>query len=206
MATPQASATLGRPRPRPGLAGRWRWSAARVVALVVLLNAIVAFLVFAAHAPWAAPAEEPAPMLPAQVRDLQERIAAGRHGEAYALEFSDAELTAAAGYYAATSGEVPFTRIRIAAVGDRVVVDAVTRGLAIPVPVRAMVALSTVDGVPRTRVEDVRVAGSGLPGFVRDQVLRQANESLDLSRRDLPLIVDEVQVSSGRVAIRGSLK
>lgn len=174
---------------------------------LVLANTVLALAFFAVRPPWASPTSDAqAPELPVQIRALQQRVAEAHPGESYALDLSDAELTAAAGYYAATMPEVPFTRIEVAVAGDRIAVDAVTRGLAVPVPVRATVSLAAVDGTPHARVEDVRVAGSGLPAFAREQVLREANASLDLSRYDLPLTVDVVDLAPGKLVLRGRLR
>jgi hypothetical protein len=200
-------ATLSRPEAHPAARNRWRWSLPTVLLTLVLANAVLALVLFAVRSPSASPTSDVrAAELPVQIRALQQRIAAGQPGDAYALDLSDAELTAAAGYYAATLSEVPFTQIQLATTGDRVAVDAVTRGLAVPVPVHATVALTAVDGAPRARVEDVRVAGSGLPAFVRDQVLREANASLDLSRYDLPVTVDVIDLTPGRLVLRGHVR
>jgi LmeA-like phospholipid-binding len=101
---------------------------------------------------------------------------------------------------------VPFTRIQVAVAGERIAVDAVTRGLAVPVPVHTSLSLAAVGGTPLARVEDVQVAGSGLPAFAREQVLHDANASLDLSRYDLPLAVDDVELTPGRLVLRGYLR
>jgi transposase len=179
----------------------------RTVTLIGLANVVLALLAFTLRGPVDAPAERlSTPALPANISGLSERVAAGSHGEAYSLTLSDAELTAAAGYFAARSPEIPFTRIQISVIGNRVVVDAVTRGMAVPVPVEATVALAAVHGSPNARVEDVRVAGSGVPTFIHDQVLRQANASLDLSRYDLPVSVDELELRNGSITISGVLK
>jgi hypothetical protein len=178
-----------------------------VLVALVLANVLLALALFAVPAPWVSHSREvEVPVLPIQIRDLQQRIAEGRSGEPYILDLNDSELTAAADYYAAMAREVPFTRIQVRVVDQRLAVDAVTANLAVPLPVRALVALSAVDGIPRASVEDVRIAGSGLPAFARDQILREANASLDLSRYDLPLTVDTIDTSPGRLVLRGRLR
>jgi DUF2993 family protein len=194
--------------PQTHLPGKYasQWTLPRLVMVLVLVNVVIAALAFVARPPWRTPvAEAPGSELPPQVRELQRRIADGRPGEPYVLNLSDAELTATAGYFAAAAPDVPFTRIQVAVVGDRVVVNAVTRGLAIPVPVRAIVLLTAAEGAPAARVEDVRVAGAGLPAFARDQVLREANASLDLSQYRLPVTVDSLDLATGGLVIRGRL-
>jgi hypothetical protein len=179
----------------------------KLVVAIILANVLLALAVFVLRPPWLPEAEEvPAPVLPAQIEVLQEAVASGDHDEPYAVTLSDAELTATRAYYAARSPNVPFTRIQASTVGNRVAVDAVTRGLAVPVPVQATVALSTSHGVLKAQVDEVRVAGAGLPTFIHDQVLGQANASLDLSRYDLPLTVDAIQLRPGSFAFSGRLK
>ena len=189
-------------------AGRRRdWSPASVAVVLALANLLLALSLFAVRSPWARPAADAVPpALLAQIRELQARIAAGQHGQPYTLALSDAELTAAAAYYAATSPGVPFTRVRLAVTGDGVSVDAVTRALAVPVPVHATVLLTAREGVPSARIADVRVAGAGLPAVVHDEVLREANASLDLSRYDLPLTVDALELHAGGLTMSGTLK
>jgi len=200
-------ATLGRPNAHLPASGRWRWHVPSWLVALVLANTLLALALFALRPPWASPTSDAqAPELPVQIRALQQRVAEGHPGEPYALDLSDAELTAAAGYFAATAPDVPFIRIQVAVAGDQLAVEAVTRGLAVPVPVHATVSIAAVDGTPQVRVEDVRVAGSGLPSFARDQVLREANTSLDLSHYDLPLTVDAVDLAPGRLILRGRLR
>jgi hypothetical protein len=111
-----------------------------------------------------------------------------------------------AGAFLANRRDIPFTRIQVAVVGQNVVVDGVTSGLAVTVPVRATGTVSAVDGKPRARIESISLGDMPLPAFARDQVLREANASLDFSRYDLPLTVDAVELHAGSLAIRGSLR
>jgi hypothetical protein len=186
---------------------RWTRSPRVVLSLFAVLNVILLLAAFAVRQPWADGAKQVAvPALPPEIQDLQVRLASGHHDEPYAVSLTDAELTAALAHYAATVPDVPFTGIQATILGDQVAVDAVTRGLAIPIPVHATVSLSASNGVPAARVNDVRIAGAALPASVHDQLRRQANSSLDLSQYDLPLTVDTLQLSPGNLAFAGQLK
>ncbi len=190
-----------------GERGRWAWTPGKAVAAVALVNLVLALVLFAIRPPWSAPAEQTiSPVLPAQIEALQQRIGSGHHGEPYAVSLSDQELTVALAYYASRTPDVPFTSIQATILADHVAVDAVTRGLAIPVPVHADVALAVSDGIPRAHIQEIRVAGAGLPTFVHDQVLQQANTSLGLSRYELPLTVDSLQQRPGNLEFAGKLK
>jgi hypothetical protein len=186
---------------------RWVWSPGRVVAAVALVNLVVALLLFTSRPPWSMPAERAlAPVLPAQLAAIQQRIASGHHGESYEVSLSESELSSALSYFATTTPDVPFTNIHARILADHIAVDAVTRGLAVPVPVRADVTLSISNGGPGAHVEEVSVAGAELPAFVHAQVLQQANASLDLSQYELPVTVDSLQQRPGVLDFGGTLK
>jgi hypothetical protein len=200
-------ATLVRKEAPKPAQNRGRWSLPTWLVGVVLANGLLALTLFAVRSPWVSRTREvEVPVLPMEIRNLQQRIAERHPGEPYVLDLNDSELTAAAGYYAATVPDVPFTPIQVRVVNGRLTLDAVTANLAVPVPVRATVALSTTNGTPRARVDDVRIAGAGLPAFARDQILREANSSLDLSRYSLPLTVDTIYTSPGSLVLRGRLR
>ena len=181
---------------------------ARVSIALLVVNLLLGVALLAMRSPARRPATEAAtPSLPPQVERLRGRIDAGHRGEAYSLTLSDAELTQTAAYFLASAPDVPFDRVRVAAEADnRVRVEAVTRGLAVTVPVAATTAIGSRDGTPWVRVEAVSLAGVPVPTFVREQVLRDANRSLDLARYPLSVTVDVVESRPGALTLRGSIK
>jgi hypothetical protein len=185
-----------------------RWSVGRFLALLVLANLVLGGALFALHPPGGAPTEQliPPPPLPGPVRELQSRLAEGHHGEPYTLALTDEELTALAAWSVANAPDVPFTRVKVAVSGDRVVADGVTRGLAVTVPVRVVGTVAASNGLPVVTIRDVSLGDTPLPAFVRDQVVREANASLDFSRRPLPVTVDAVELRPGGLTVRGALK
>lgn len=185
-----------------------RWSTSKILALLVVGNLFLGGALFAFRSPSGNPTEASAPpsQLPAQVQELQARIAAGRHGEPYTLDLSDEELTATARYFLARAPNIPFTRVSIIVVEDKLVVNGVTKGLAVAVPVRLTAAVSAQDGRPRTRVENVSLGDSPLPDFVRQQIVREADASLDLSRYNIPVAVDTLELRPGGLMIRGTIR
>jgi hypothetical protein len=184
-----------------------RRSARRVLILLVLANLLLGGALFLLRSPWVGPAEPMVvPAMPAQVLELQERMAAGRHGEPYRLVLSDDELTALAGAFLAKRSDVPFTGVRIAVKDGKILVDGVTRGLAVTVPVRVVGTVGASGGLPRARIEDVSLGDVALPNFARERVLQDANTSLDFSRYDLPVTVDALDLGSGGIVIAGRLK
>jgi len=188
------------------------WSFRRVLVLVAAVNLLLGVALFALRSPQGAGAAlEPPPALPPQVEALRALIAEGRHGEPYVLDLTDDELSATAEYFLAQRPNVPFARVRMAVQGPLpgaeglVVVDAVTRGLAFTVPVRASGRLSAAAGLPRATIEDVSLGGTPLPAFVRDRVLAEADASLDFSRYALPVTVDALELRPGGLTIRGTV-
>jgi uncharacterized protein YpmS len=176
--------------------------------LVVLVNALLVGALFAERSPRGAPTEQvvPPPALPVPVQELQSRVAAGQHGEAYTLVLTDDELTEFAAWGLANAPDAPFTRVRVAVTGDHVVADGVTKGLAVTVPVRIVGKVVAANGLPRVTVVDVSLGDAALPAFVLDQIVRQANAILDFSRRDIPVTVDAVETQSGALTVRGVVK
>ena len=181
------------------------WSAGKALLALAAANLVLGAALFALRPPQR-PAPERLPALPPQVEALRAQIAQGRRGEPYTLELADAELTATAAYLAAAAPDVPFGHLRIAVLEGKVVADGVTRGLAVTVPVRVTVALSARDGLPRAMVEDVSLGDTALPGFARDQIIREANKSLDFSRYPLRVTVDALELRPGRMTVRGTVR
>jgi hypothetical protein len=197
----------GPPPPAAEPAGSRAWSARTAVLVVAAANLLLAIGLLALRSPARADqALAPPPALPAAVVELQPRIDAGRHGEPFTLDLSDAELTAVAGHALATHPDVPFSSVRVTTAGETVIVDGVTRGLAVNVPVRAVGAVGARDGAPWARVDDVSLGAVGLPGFARDQIVGQVNQSLDFARYDLPITVDEVTPRAGGLIVRGRIE
>ena len=202
-ATPPGSGIKDREQRTAGLS-----TFGKALTLLVAANLLLGGTVFTLRPPWGGAAEAIAarPQLPSQVQRLAARIAEGHHGEPYTLDLSDEELTAVAGYFLADAPDVPFTRVTIAVSGDKVRADGMTKGLAVTVPVRVTGAVSASDGLPRARVEDVRLGETPLPAFVRDQIVHEANSSLDFSRYPMPVTVDALELRPGGMTIRGTVK
>jgi hypothetical protein len=180
----------------------------KLLVVLVVVNLLLGVLLFALRPPArAASATSASPAeLPAQVAELQRRIGEGRHQEPYALVLTEPELDSLVGYVLAKRAEVPVDRARVSIAGQRLVVDGVTRGLAVTLPVRALIALGAQGGRPAARLEDVSLGDTPVPGFLRDELLRRANASLDFSRYDLAVTVTSVQFQPGSLRVSGTIK
>jgi hypothetical protein len=213
-ATPEArgaeSATLDTAADPPAAAPQrttGRWSFGRALALLVVANIALGSVLLLLRSPGrTAEALAAPPALPAPAAELQAAIAESRHGEPYVLALSDAELTATASYFLAQAPEIPFGQVKVAVTDAAVVADGVTKGLVVPVPVRVVASVEARDGLPRLDLKDVGLGKMALPAAVRDQVIRAANASLDLSRYDMPMTVDVVEPRPGGITVRGTIK
>ena len=94
----------------------------------------------------------------------------------------------------------------MAVTGGKIVVDGVTRGLAVTVPVRVVGTVTASGGLPRARIEDISLGDLALPSFVRERVLQDANTSLDFSRYNVPVTIDSIDLGVGGLVVDGRLK
>lgn len=179
----------------------------RLLLLFIGVNALLALVLFL----WRPPTRDPkvpesSPAPPSSIEALRLRIAEHHSGEPYTLRLTDGELSATAGYYMTQRSDIPFSNPRVSVSGGQVVLDAVTRGFAVPVPVRVTGTIRAVNGAPAVTVQDVSLGNVPIPAAVRDQIVTEANKSLDFSRYPLPITVESVQLGSGEATIRGAIK
>ena len=186
---------------------RWRgWlSGGRLLAVLAVANLVLGVGLFALRPPGRADTTAPPPELPAQIQALAARMDGQHRGEDYTLTLSDADLTAAVANFLATSPEVPFGDVRVAVTGGRVVVNGTARGAALRVPIRATLTVVARDGHPVIQVENVSLGATTLPKFARQQIIDQANASLDLSQYDLGVTVESLTLGEGTLTVRGKL-
>jgi hypothetical protein len=178
----------------------------KLLLLVAVVNLGLAFGLFALRPPQRVERITAVPAMPAQVAQLAAQVQRGEHGAPFDLVLTDDDLSATAGYFLAQSKDVPFGQVRAAVSGGHVEVSAVTTGLAVAVPVRIQTSVVARDGAPVVQVLDVGVGGVPLPTFAHDQVLREANRAVDLSRYNLPVTVDSIELRPGVLEARGTVK
>lgn len=178
----------------------------KLLVLVTVLNLGLALALFALRPPWRVERVAAPTAMPAQVAALAAQVAGGQHGAPYQLSLTDDELSDTAGYFLAQSPDVPFSQVRVRVIGGRVEATAVTTGLAVAVPVRVQANVIARDGAPVVQVTDVGLGGMPLPAFAREQVLREANQAVDLSRYYMPVTVDSIVLRDGVLEARGTVK
>lgn len=178
----------------------------RLLLLVAAVNVLLAVGLLTLRPPWRVERSTAAPPLPAQVAELQARVGSGEHGTPYVLTLTDDELTATARHFLAQSDDVPFSQVRVAVFDGHLEASGVSTGLAVAVPVKVVANAVARNGAPVVSVVDVDVGGLALPPFVREQVLREANRAVDLSRYDLAVTVDAVSLRPGVLEARGMVR
>jgi hypothetical protein len=180
-------------------------SASRLLALVAVANVLLGVGLFTLRSPLRQATNAPPTELPAPIRELVDRMDGSHRGESYTLTLSDADLTTAVAYFLATSPDVPFSKVRVTVAGGRVVINGTATGAAAGLPVRATLKVEARDGHPVVQVEKVSLGSTPLPGFIRQQVIDQANASLDLSQYDLGVTVEAITLGTGTITVRGKI-
>jgi hypothetical protein len=174
--------------------------------LVTVVNLGLALGLFALRPPQRVERVVGVPAMPVPVAQLAAQVQRGEHGAAYDLVLTDDDLSATAGYFLAQSKDVPFSQVRVTVGDGHVEATAVTTGTAVSVPVRIQANVIAGDGIPVVQVIDVTIGGMPLPAFAHEQVLREANRAVDLSRYDLPVTIDSIALRPGVLDVRGTVK
>ena len=181
-------------------------SGGRLLALLAVANLLLGVGLFAIRSPVKAVAvAAPPPELPAQIQDLQARMDGNHKDQPFTLTLTDADLTAAVAVYLASTSDVPFTDVRITVRRTEIEVNARSSDTPIVVPVRVKLTAAVANGRPELKVRDVSLGSAGLPGFVTDQVIQQANASLDLSNYDLGVTLQSITLGDGVVTVTGKI-
>lgn len=175
------------------------------LALLALLNTVLGVGLFALRSPVHRDTHMPPPALPAQVVALEGRMDGQHRGEPYTLTLTDDELSTAVAVFLAGSPEVPFGDVHVAVTGGRIVVTGTARGTAVGVPVRANLLATAQGGQPIVQLDNVSLGSTPLPTFIRQQVIAQANASLDLSQYNLGVTVDSLTLGEGVLTVRGTI-
>jgi uncharacterized protein YpmS len=150
------------------------------LALLAVANLLLGVGLFAIRSPVKVMVvAAPPPALPAQIKELEALMDGNHKGQLFTLTLTDAELTDAVAVYLASSSDVAFTDVRITIRRTEIEVNARSSGTPIVVPVRVKLTAAVANGRPDLKVRDVSLGSAGLPGFVTDQVIQQANASLD---------------------------
>ena len=178
----------------------------KLLILVTVVNLGLALGLLTLRPPWRLERVVVPTAMPAQVAQLAAQVQRGEHGAPYQLLLTDDDLSATAGYFLAQSADVPFSQVRVTVNGGQVEANAVTTGLAMAVPVRIQANVIAQNGAPVVQVTDVGLGGVPLPSFAQEQVLREANRAVDLSRYNLPVTVDTLELRPGVLEARGTVK
>jgi hypothetical protein len=152
------------------------------------------------------PAVTVEPRLAPSVADLREKLIEGGHsGEPFILEITDQEAAETIAWYLGRHPNIPFGQPRVFITPEGIIARGVAEiaGLRVGLTGRAQIELR--DGVPIVMLKDLDVAGMAVPGFVRDRIQAEIDAQFSLAQ-DLPLIVDELILETGRATARGTIR
>lgn len=147
------------------------------------------------------------PRLEPGLADLRERLIEGGHsGEPFAVVVTNQEAEETIAWYLDRNPRVPFANPRIEIHPDEVEAwgEANVAGLRVGLHGRARIVLR--DGVPIVTVEELGMAGLSVPGFVRRRIQQEVDAQLDVSDRQLPVIITFFELMEGQAAIEGMIR
>jgi hypothetical protein len=147
------------------------------------------------------------PQLSEQLVQLMGRLKSGtRGGEPFELALTDEELEEALAWYSREHSGFPLGDARISLGADGIEVKGEARVGAARMPLIARADVSVNEGVPVIAVNEIQVGEMGLPDFIRFELEDQLNRLLTLSGDGLPLLIDELELSDGQLAVRGTIR
>jgi hypothetical protein len=182
------------------------FSGGRLLALLSVANLLLGVGLFSVRSPERVDRNAPPPDLPAQIKALEALMDGNHRGQTFTLALTDAELSDAVANYLASSPDISFSDVRVTVGNGEVVINGKARGAALAVPVRATLAVGVENGTPVIRITRVSLGRTGLPKFVSDQIIAQANASLDLSHYDLGVTLESITLGEHVVTVRGTIK
>jgi hypothetical protein len=146
------------------------------------------------------------PRLAPSVADLRQKLIDGGHsGEPFTLEITDQEAAETIAWYLDRNPNIPFGEPQVSIRPDGISAQGMAEiaGLRVGLTGRAHIELR--DGVPLVTLQDLDVAGVAVPGFVRDRIQAEIDAQFSLAQ-DLPLIIDELVLETGRATARGTIR
>jgi hypothetical protein len=147
------------------------------------------------------------PQLSGQLVQLMERLKSGTHGgEPFELALTDEELEEALAWYSREHSSFPLVDAQISLGADGIEVKGEARVGATRMPLIARADVSVNEGVPAITVNEIQVGEMGLPDFIRFELEDQLNRFVALSRDRVPLLIDELELSDGQLAVRGTIR
>ncbi len=146
------------------------------------------------------------PRLAPSVATLRQKLIEGGHsGEPFTLEITGQEAAETIAWYLDRNPNIPFGQPQVFITSEGIAAqgEAEIAGLRVGLTGRAQIEL--YDGVPLVTLRDLDVAGVAVPGFVRDRIQAEIDAQFSLAQ-DLPLIIDELTLETGKATVRGTIR
>ena len=152
------------------------------------------------------PAVAVEPRLAPSVADLRQKLIDGGHsGEPFTLEITDQEAAETIAWYLSNHPDIPFGEPQVFIQPDGISATGTAEIAGLRVGLTGRVNIELRDGVPLVTLQDLDVAGVAVPGLVRDRI--QAEIDAQFARAlDLPLIIDELILETGKATVRGTIR
>ena len=147
------------------------------------------------------------PWMSEQLAQLRESVETGTHeGESFELIVTDSDVEEALAWYAEQHPGVPFHEVRIRINPDGVELSGEVRLGTLQTQVTGRADVYMQDGVPLLAIDELSIGKARLPDFIRFQLEDQLNGQLMLRGDELPLIIEEMELQEGQLAVRGTIR
>ena len=146
------------------------------------------------------------PRLAPGVADLRQKLIEGGHsGEPFTLEITDQEAAETIAWYLDRNPNIPFGQPQVFITSEGITAQGMAEiaGLRVSLTGRAEIELQ--EGVPTVTLADLDVAGVAVPGFVQDRIQAEIDAQFSLAQ-NLPLIIDELILETGKATVRGTIR
>ena len=152
------------------------------------------------------PAVAVEPRLAPSIADLRQKLIDGGHsGEPFTLEITGQQAAETIAWYLDRNPSIPFGQPQVFVTPEGITAQGVAEIAGLRVGLTGRVDVELRDGVPLVTLQDLDVAGVAVPGLVRDRI--QAEIDAQFARAlDLPLIIDELILETGKATVRGTIR
>jgi hypothetical protein len=182
----------------------------KIVGSLSFWFALILLLANGAMWAYALAPKEPAvtvePRLAPGVADLRQKLIEGGHsGEPFTLEITDQEAADTIAWYLDRHPNIPFGQPQVSITPEGITAQGMAEIAGLRVGLTGQAQIELRDGVPLVTLEDLDVAGVAVPGLVRDRIQAEIDAQFSLAQ-DLPLIIDELILETGKATALGTIR
>jgi hypothetical protein len=146
------------------------------------------------------------PRLAPGVAALRQTLSDGGHsGEPFTLEITDREAAETIAWYLSNHPDIPFGEPQVFIRPDGISARGMAEIAGLRVGLSGKVNVVLREGVPIVTLRDLDVAGVAVPGLVRDQIQAEIDTQF-AQALNLPLIIDELVLETGKATVRGTIR